>query len=231
VTYPLNPKSPIYGDSEKKKKNKKIGISKIQIDEISVVEGSTAISVRWATPGNSTLPFVSIFLSGNTGLADFPIVTHYPNNGTFSGAIAYVFEATNKYDVKICYSSGLRDDILCAEKSVLISGKAPWLYAFVGAGVMAVFILACVVVIIVANKLKRARKRKPLLEYPTLINSEPSAPPPEPDARSCPICFAEAPSLMALIPCGHVICNECISHFTGCPMCRTPITGTHRVFL
>lgn len=66
--------------------------------------------------------------------------------------------------------------------------------------------------------------------------------PPEPKKRrkdphgttgTCPVCLEDQP-VVALTPCGHVVCKQCqASHqFQQCPMCRLDITGaTQALFL
>lgn len=47
----------------------------------------------------------------------------------------------------------------------------------------------------------------------------------------CPIC-EDRDKEMALVPCGHVFCGNCTVRFGGlCPNCRTPTTGSMRIFL
>jgi len=63
--------------------------------------------------------------------------------------------------------------------------------------------------------------------------SEPAA---RGESTSCPVCWdADAPKNCALIPCGHVLCGDCAARFLArgerCPMCRTPIARTMKLFL
>eukprot|EP00438_Fugacium_kawagutii_P032058 Skav228742 [mRNA] locus=scaffold655:350883:351359:- [translate_table: standard] len=48
-------------------------------------------------------------------------------------------------------------------------------------------------------------------------------------SRTCPVCF-EHRQVVALTPCGHVVCQQCQgSHrFCRCPMCRVDVTGATR---
>ena len=48
---------------------------------------------------------------------------------------------------------------------------------------------------------------------------------------TCVICCERAPAV-ALQPCGHVcLCQECVPAVQICPMCRTPVAGSMRVFV
>jgi len=48
---------------------------------------------------------------------------------------------------------------------------------------------------------------------------------------TCVICCERAPA-MALQPCGHVcLCQGCVPAVQMCPMCRTPVAGSMRVFV
>ena len=48
---------------------------------------------------------------------------------------------------------------------------------------------------------------------------------------TCTVCMERAP-VMALHPCGHrCLCQECASLVQSCPLCRTPVAGSMRVFV
>jgi len=47
---------------------------------------------------------------------------------------------------------------------------------------------------------------------------------------TCVICCERVPA-MVLLPCGHVcLCQDCASAVQTCPMCRTPVAGSMRVY-
>lgn len=48
-------------------------------------------------------------------------------------------------------------------------------------------------------------------------------------SSTCPICHETRP-VVALTPCGHVVCQQCqeSQRFRQCPMCRTQVTGATR---
>jgi len=49
----------------------------------------------------------------------------------------------------------------------------------------------------------------------------------------CCVCLEKfrRPDLLALVPCGHrCVCAKCEPHLNQCPMCRTPIGGSLKVF-
>ena len=48
-------------------------------------------------------------------------------------------------------------------------------------------------------------------------------------SSTCPICHETRP-VVALMPCGHVVCQQCqeSQRFRQCPMCRTQVTGATR---
>jgi len=51
------------------------------------------------------------------------------------------------------------------------------------------------------------------------------------DAR-CPVCLCRA-EVVALTPCGHVLCVSCSTNFlrgTSCPVCREPVAGRQNLF-
>ena len=44
----------------------------------------------------------------------------------------------------------------------------------------------------------------------------------------CPICFEQVPKIIAVVPCGHMFCQTCLTHLTGrttCSMCRTTLVS------
>ena len=48
---------------------------------------------------------------------------------------------------------------------------------------------------------------------------------------ACVICFTTE-GLTVLTPCGHAcVCSECAAEITLCPMCRSVVEATHRVYL
>jgi len=48
---------------------------------------------------------------------------------------------------------------------------------------------------------------------------------------TCVICCERAPAVV-LQPCGHVcLCQECVPAVQICPMCRTPVAGSMRVYV
>ena len=52
-------------------------------------------------------------------------------------------------------------------------------------------------------------------------------------SSTCPVCFENRP-IVALTPCGHVVCQQCQGsrQFRQCPMCRGDVTGaTKALFL
>ena len=52
-------------------------------------------------------------------------------------------------------------------------------------------------------------------------------------SSTCPVCFQNGP-IVALMPCGHVVCKQCqrSQKFRKCPMCRQSVTGaTDALFL
>jgi hypothetical protein len=56
------------------------------------------------------------------------------------------------------------------------------------------------------------------------------------EGACCPVCWdSDAPKNCALVPCGHVLCGGCAARFLArgerCPMCRTPIARTMKLFL
>jgi len=56
---------------------------------------------------------------------------------------------------------------------------------------------------------------------------------PQGTSSSCPVCLENRP-VVVLMPCGHVVCQQCqASHrFSQCPMCRVDVTGaTKGLFL
>ena len=50
------------------------------------------------------------------------------------------------------------------------------------------------------------------------------------DALECSICL-ENKKNTALIPCGHVFCENCLRNTTICYNCRLPIEKTHKIYL
>lgn len=52
---------------------------------------------------------------------------------------------------------------------------------------------------------------------------------PEGTSSTCPVCLENRP-VVALIPCGHVVCQQCqgSQQFRQCPMCRADVTGATR---
>lgn len=46
----------------------------------------------------------------------------------------------------------------------------------------------------------------------------------------CSICCLPDQTLVALTPCGHVICEFCTCELQNCPYCRMPFTGNMRLF-
>ena len=44
---------------------------------------------------------------------------------------------------------------------------------------------------------------------------------------TCPICHEDQP-VVALVPCGHVVCRQCQGQLRQCPMCRIELTGATR---
>jgi len=49
----------------------------------------------------------------------------------------------------------------------------------------------------------------------------------------CPICMEEAEALVALTPCGHLVCTSCSLLFlirSRCPCCRQRVTGCQNLF-
>lgn len=61
----------------------------------------------------------------------------------------------------------------------------------------------------------------------------PSSPLPPSSSSECPVCFT-APKNAALVPCGHMICEDCGDACRqsggGCPVCRTGIERVLRLF-
>ena len=48
---------------------------------------------------------------------------------------------------------------------------------------------------------------------------------------SCSICMEEDCAFVALQPCGHTpFCNGCAATLASCPMCRSHVMGTQRIF-
>ncbi|CAE8619166.1 unnamed protein product [Polarella glacialis] len=48
----------------------------------------------------------------------------------------------------------------------------------------------------------------------------------------CPVCLCQA-EVVALTPCGHVLCVSCSTNFprgTSCPVCRDPVAGRQNLF-
>ncbi|CAE8648497.1 unnamed protein product [Polarella glacialis] len=48
----------------------------------------------------------------------------------------------------------------------------------------------------------------------------------------CPVCLCRA-EIVALTPCGHVLCVSCSTNFqrgTTCPVCREPVAGWQNLF-
>lgn len=57
-----------------------------------------------------------------------------------------------------------------------------------------------------------------------------------PHSEACPICLdakTNSIGVMALIPCGHLVCKRCMdaNPLELCPICRTAVRSTQRVFL
>lgn len=51
--------------------------------------------------------------------------------------------------------------------------------------------------------------------------------------RPCPICLAETEPVLALTPCGHLVCTTCSKNFEAgklCPTCRQEVRGHQRLF-
>ena len=44
---------------------------------------------------------------------------------------------------------------------------------------------------------------------------------------TCPVCHEDRP-VVALMPCGHVVCKQCQGQLRQCPMCRIQLTGATR---
>lgn len=68
------------------------------------------------------------------------------------------------------------------------------------------------------------------LQPPEPENSEKG---PKGTSSTCPVCYENQP-VVALMPCGHVVCKQCkkSQRFRTCPMCRVNITGaTKALFL
>lgn len=45
----------------------------------------------------------------------------------------------------------------------------------------------------------------------------------------CKVCFTGAPN-MAIVPCGHAFCGECITSFKDCPICRGSVTSLMKIY-
>ena len=55
--------------------------------------------------------------------------------------------------------------------------------------------------------------------------------------QECPICLGEYGAgasggghAVALVPCGHLLCDGCAPAVAECPICRTPVEGRVRVY-
>jgi len=46
----------------------------------------------------------------------------------------------------------------------------------------------------------------------------------------CIICF-EKPVNSILVPCGHIVCDDCVGQLQQCPFCRTRVKSSQRVYL
>ena len=46
----------------------------------------------------------------------------------------------------------------------------------------------------------------------------------------CNICFEVKDENHALVPCGHVMCSECVSSCSKCPTCARQVTSHLRLY-
>lgn len=47
----------------------------------------------------------------------------------------------------------------------------------------------------------------------------------------CVVCFEELIKRVALVPCGHTLCDQCALELNVCPVCRTPISSYLKIFV
>jgi hypothetical protein len=85
-----------------------------------------------------------------------------------------------------------------------------------------------------ANKIKRLAEPEEKNEE----DGEDEVPPPRrrrvrphSNGNACRICFAEDTNLVLFNPCGHAtFCVQCAASVSACPICRSPVSGTQRIF-
>jgi hypothetical protein len=80
------------------------------------------------------------------------------------------------------------------------------------------------------------RLSKPLVQNPA---PNPEIPGPSPESakleelkekEECAVCFEELIKRAALIPCGHILCDQCAPKLKDCPFCRTAILSHLKIF-
>lgn len=49
------------------------------------------------------------------------------------------------------------------------------------------------------------------------------------DSLTCQVC-ADSELNTALVPCGHLLCDDCAKRLEECPMCRTQVSARQRVY-
>ena len=49
-------------------------------------------------------------------------------------------------------------------------------------------------------------------------------------ALECKICFELKDETCALVPCGHIMCSECIGSYTTCPTCSQNVESHLRLY-
>jgi len=109
---------------------------------------------------NATLPFVSIFLIG-TNENPVEVVTHYPSNQqSYAWRVPSVDSAD--YQWKVCYSSGLLDNINCALSSdfSLTGSGLPLTTLELIIGGAAIFVILVIVLVVCIVCVKRRRRRQ-----------------------------------------------------------------------
>ncbi|RID62676.1 hypothetical protein BRARA_E01733 [Brassica rapa] len=77
-------------------------------------------------------------------------------------------------------------------------------------------------------KSKKINPRPPPTPYTPTIRTELPSPAPDEHTQNCPICLTNRKDVA--FGCGHMICRDCGSRISNCPICRVLITSRLRLY-